>query len=335
MSCRRADAMRVLVHGTGSIGMRHLDVLRRRLGVETVALPTRPERADAAELRDHHPVHSYAEARALGVTAAIIATDTGRHLADAAAAIEAGCDVLVEKPISAQARGLSELAALASREKRAVFVAQNMRFLVSLVAARNELPRLGTIHSVRIECQSYLPDWRPGSDFRRCYSARLEDGGVLRDLVHEIDYACWLFGRPPSLFAVTKRGVLGIEAEEEADLLWQSREATVSLRLDYVSRVARRRFYAVGENGHVEWDGLSNTVTIGLVGKAAEVVAHPMERDEMMAAQARAFLQAIHNGNPGGLATLDEGAFAVAVIDAAKRSASDRTSASVLEWRDP
>jgi predicted dehydrogenase len=326
--------MRVLVHGTGSIGMRHLDVLRRRLGVETVALPTRPERADAPELREHHPVRSYAEARALGVTAAIIATDTGRHLADATAAIEAGCDVLVEKPLAAQARGVSELAALASREKRAVYVAQNLRFLESLIAARNELPRLGAIHSVRIECQSYLPDWRPGSDFRRCYSARQEDGGVLRDLVHEIDYGCWLFGRPSSVFAVTNRGVLGIEAEEEADILWRSRAATVSFRLDYVSRISRRRFHAVGENGHVEWDGLSNAVTVGLVGRAAEVVPHPMERDEMMAAQARAFLLAIQNGSPGGLATLDEGAFAVAVIDAVKRSASDGMPASVLDWRD-
>jgi hypothetical protein len=36
--------VRVLVHGTGSIGMRHLDVLYRRLGVERFALPVRAER---------------------------------------------------------------------------------------------------------------------------------------------------------------------------------------------------------------------------------------------------------------------------------------------------
>ncbi len=37
--------------------------------------------------------------------------------------------------------------------------------------------------------QSWLPDWRPDRDYRESYSARLDEGGVLRDLVHEIDYA--------------------------------------------------------------------------------------------------------------------------------------------------
>lgn len=326
--------MRVLVHGTGSIGMRHLEVLRTQLSVETAALPVREERVSSLELQMYGPVQSYAAARELGVTAAIIATDTGRHLSDATAALEAGCHVLVEKPVSATASGLAELAALAARLERTVFVAQNMRFLRSLDAARIELARLGTIRSVRIECQSYLPDWRPGSDYRRSYSARLEDGGVLRDLVHEIDYACWLFGRPTSVFASTKTGVLGIEAEEEADLLWTAGHATVSLRLDYVTRIPRRRFHAEGDNGALEWDGLANTVYTRLRGETETIVTHPMERNEMMAEQARAFLAAIAGGHAGNLATLDEGARAVAVVDAARRSARESLPAPVVNWRE-
>ncbi|MBX3205829.1 MAG: Gfo/Idh/MocA family oxidoreductase [Labilithrix sp.] len=326
--------MRVLVHGTGSIGMRHLTVLRSRLGVETLALPVREHRGDAVELREHATVRSYEDASLLGVTAAIIATDTGRHLSDAAAALQAGCNVLVEKPVSSHVRGLAGLASLAAQKQRLVFVAQNMRFLRSLIVARNELPRLGAIHSVRIECQSYLPDWRADRDFRRSYSARLEDGGVLRDLVHEIDYACWLFGQPTKIFAATKRGLLGIEAEEEADLLWLTRNTTVSLRLDYVTRIPRRCFHAEGENGALSWDGLANTVTLQLNGRPKDVSTHPMDRDEMMEAQARRFLAAVEGESPDGLATLDAGAFAVAVLDAARRSAADGTWVTVTDWRD-
>lgn len=326
--------VRVLVHGTGSIGMRHLRVLRALPGVQTFAMPVREERRSAPELAEHRVVASYAEARELGVTAAVVATDTGRHLGDAMAAIAAGCDVLVEKPVAARAAGVAELAEAAAAHGRAVYVAQNMRFLASLVAVRAMLPRLGGLRSVRIECQSYLPDWRPDRDYRASYSARAEDGGVLRDLVHELDYGAWLFGRPERVFATTRRGVLGIEAEEEADLLWTAGTATISMRLDYVTRVARRRLQADGEHGTLVWNGLTHVVTLCLAGAAEIVSPHPMERDAMMAAQARAFLATLGGGETGDLATLDDGAFAVALADAARRSAAAGEWAGVDDWRD-
>ena len=107
---------------------------------------------------------------------------------------------------------------------------------------RDLLPQIGAVHAVRVECQSYLPDWRPGSDYRESYSARADEGGVLRDLIHEIDYATWLFGWP---VAVTARygntGRLGIAAEEWAELAWEApADVEVSMRLDYLTRPPRR-----------------------------------------------------------------------------------------------
>ena len=50
--------------------------------------------------------------------------------------------------------------------------------------------------SAHVSCQSWLPDWRPGRDYRESYSARADEGGALRDLVPELDYATALLGRP-------------------------------------------------------------------------------------------------------------------------------------------
>ena len=85
----------------------------------------------------------------------------------------------------------------------------------------------------------FFPDWRPNRDYRRSYSSRAEDGGVLRDLIHEIDYAVWLFGRPQSVFAkLFNLGRLGIEAEETVDLYWQAMAGYgISIHLDYLSRM--------------------------------------------------------------------------------------------------
>jgi len=310
--------------------MRHLRVLRERLGVETVALPARAERADDVRLSPYRTVRSYEEARDLGVTAVIVATDTGRHLSDVESALDVGCHVLVEKPISPTIEGLARLASHCSN----IRVGHNMRFLKSLHAFRDRLPEVGTIRYVRIECQSFLPDWRPDADYRRSYSARAHEGGVLRDLVHEIDYACWLFGRPDEVSAVTKTGRLGIEADEEADLFWMSGPSSVSIRLDYISRVARRVMHAYGDTGDLEWDGLSAQVILRKPGCAHETTTHPMDRDESMAEQTRAFLDILDGGNGGGVATLDDGAFAVAVCDAARASSAQKQPRRVPRWQD-
>lgn len=233
-----------------------------------------------------------------GAIAAVVATDTSRHLADARRMIEAGCHVLIEKPIAPSRAGVAELLGADTK----IFVGCCLRFHTGLLRFREQVPSIGKPHHVRIECQSYLPDWRPGTDYKRGYAARADEGGVLRDLIHEIDYATWIFGRPREVIATLTPGTsLGIASEEAADLLWRVGDATVSLRLDYVTRASRRRMTAFGSEGEITWDAM----------------AEPMDRDRMMLAQAQSFLAAIE-GKPGDLATLDDAGFAIALCDAAR-----------------
>ena len=85
--------------------------------------------------------------------------------------------------------------------------------------------------AVRVECQSWLPYWRPERDYRESYSARADEGGVLRDLVHELDYAIWAFGgpvgrRPRSVRAVRATRCSASRPRRAADLLWTSGDGT-------------------------------------------------------------------------------------------------------------
>ena len=302
--------MTVLVHGTGSIGSRHLRVLRD-LGVPTLALSVRA------------PQTSYAGAVEQGAQAAVIATTTGRHLTDSLAAVEAGMHLLVEKPVAASARGLGVLEAAARAANRRVFVGCCLRFDAALLEFREQLPRIGAVRRVDIACQSYLPDWRPGTDYRASYSAQADEGGVLRDLIHEIDYAAWLFGWPTEVTArVGNTGVLGIAAEEWAELAWDANGAQVAIRLDYITKPARRVMRAEGERGVLEVD---------LIAHRVGDLAVPQERDDMMRDQARAFLAAVDGGDPGQLATLDDGGKALAICDAARSSNGARVP--VADWR--
>ncbi|HEY5947973.1 MAG TPA: Gfo/Idh/MocA family oxidoreductase, partial [Kofleriaceae bacterium] len=194
---------------------------------------------------------------------------------------------------------------------------------------------LGAIHHVQIACQSYLPEWRPGTNYRESYSARADEGGVLRDLIHEIDYAAWLFGWPTAVRAqLGNTGRLGIAAEEWADVSWQApNAASVSIHLDYLTRPARRVMRAYGEHGTLELDLIKQNVTHLRVGQPSTTAQLTQDRDDMMADQARAFLAAIDGGNPGVLATLDDGARALAICDAARESAQTHAVTAVRDWR--
>lgn len=312
--------------GTGSIGMRHLNVLSRIDEVQAIGIPKRVERRRELEGAGFRTATNPGEARHMGARLCIVASDTGKHAQDARSAAESGLDLLVEKPLSTDAADARRLCLEVAGADRKLFVGCVLRFSESLNAFRERLGRIGRLHFVRIECQSYLPDWRPARPYREAYCARADEGGVMRDLIHEIDYAGWVFGWPAAVQArVRNLGRLGIAAEEAADLLWENDDgALVSMSLDYLSRPSRRLMRAAGELGTLEWDGILGTVSLAVAGAPVEVFRSSQTRDETFLAQARAFLDACRGISDPRLATGEDGVKGLAVCDSARRAARSR-----------
>jgi predicted dehydrogenase len=327
------DDFPVAVLGTGSIGQRHLNVLSQISGVQPVAVPVRRSRVEELQSDGFLVAKSLEHARTLGSRACIIATETGRHAADAVAAANMGFDVLVEKPLTTDSPSARAVCSAFEHTQHQMFVACVLRFYESIDMFRRRIGQIGPVHSVSIECESYLPDWRPDRDFRASYSSRPNEGGVLRDLIHEIDYAGWLFGWPMELHAMVRNsGRLGIEAEESATLMWETADrCLVRINLDYLTRPQRRRMRAAGEHGVLEWDGIRGEVVLELAGEPVQVERSSETRDEMLKAQDHAFIAGIMNGGEFDLrlATGDEGVRALAVCDSARRSSTDHCGVQV------
>jgi predicted dehydrogenase len=303
----------VAVVGTGSAGTRHLEALATVPAITAISISKRRGRV-AEDLR---------EAAAKGATLCIVASDTGSHLEDATLAIDLGFDVCIEKPLAATAQEAAAVHRYAIEHQRKAFVGCVLRFSESLNAFRSRLPVAGALHSVRIECQSYLPDWRPDRAYKESYSARPNEGGVLLDLIHEIDYAGWLFGWPKAIHArVRNFGRLGIASEEIAELNWDTGEFTLSITLDYLTRPSRRYIRAAGELGTIEWDGVNGTVTISRPGSGHEIIRSTQTRLQMFAAQDEAFINTKRELFDPRLVAAVEGIKALAVCDAARRAAT-------------
>jgi predicted dehydrogenase len=129
---------------------------------------------------------------------------------------------------------------------------------------------------------------------------------------------------------VKNLGRLGIQAEELAQLTWESPEGfLVSLTLDYLSRPPRRGILALGERGSLQWDGIAGAVRVMLDGEEEREIVSDQSRDKMFQAQAQALLDNLEGRPDPRLPTAAAGIQALAVCDAARRSSVSRREETV------
>ena len=320
---------RVVVRGAGSIGRRHAEVMRD-LGAETRLWPVR-DRGESTDRETGVRLVAASEgiAACRDADLVVIATDTSRHVRDTLEALDRGCGrVLLEKPVAPDFASCRSL--LTHPRASDVFVAAPLRALLGFRDVMHRAGAVGQPASAHICSQSWLPDWRPQSDYRRSYSARAGEGGALRDLVHEIDYASLLFGLPVFLSAqLEHNGPLETDAEQGASILWRTTSgATITMRLDYITRPSIRRLELHGPDGSLSWD--LTTATVRATSTAGEVTAtvfhDDLDRNLVMTTQANAALSHSPLDDPavlreaGAPATLAEGCAAVAICDQARQS---------------
>jgi predicted dehydrogenase len=255
-----APVERILVAGTGSIGRRHIGNLRRlRPGARFLLLRDGARHDAYADEIGARVVGSLDAALAWRPQLAVVATSSDRHAEILPGLLAAGVGCFVEKPVVTQPAALAELQALDPAALPPTQVGCVLRFLPSLRQVRRWLDEgaLGTVVRLSFEVGQWLPDWRPAQDYRQSYSASAErGGGVVLDLVHELDLAVWLGGADRLLGAWGRHAsALEIQAEDVALIALQAPGgALISVQLDYVCRRPVRRVHIVGDRGSVLWD---------------------------------------------------------------------------------
>ena len=299
------ESKTVLVSGFGSIGQRHVRILREKgQKVHVYSRKKLPEeeyyqKLEAA-LNEVHPEY------------VVIANETSEHESTLKTALSFEIPkILVEKPLfSTSVENLPE------NPKSQIGIAYNLRFHPLLQRLFSKIKEQ-IVLSVQIYVGQYLPDWRPQQDYRNSYSvSRAQGGGVLRDLSHELDYINWLFG--PWLAISALGGHYSSLAGDSDDvfclLLKMERCLAVSLQMNYLDRYGRREVL-VNTDKH--------TYRLDLMKKEYErdqepVSSFSIERDETYRTQHTDMLN-----NHGKLCcSLPEGLDVLRMIDAAEKSAS-------------
>lgn len=283
-------AQRVLVVGVGSIGARHARNLAALGAAVTV---TDPDQGRAAAVSEATPL-PWDPAGWDGFDLVLVCSPTRFHVQHALAGLASGAHVFVEKPL---ATGPAELEGLRPAPTERLMVGYNLRFhepvvrVAALVAGR----RPGRVHSGRFWFGGYLPDWRPGVDYRGTYSARADlGGGILLDAIHELDLAVWMFGPDLSVVgaAVDRLGHLEVDVEDTVKAILRSADgAIVDVSLDYLSRRYRRGIEVIGDEATVRLDWARQVIEIEDSAAVETVAADtPLARSyELEAAHALAW----------------------------------------------
>ena len=191
--------MKALVIGCGSIGVRHIEHLRR-LGVESVeAADPSPQARERVKVRLGLTVQpDPQEALNRRPDVVLVCTPAATHIPLTIQALGVGAHVFVEKPLSVGFEGVDELIEKAGSDGRIVQVGYQLRYHPAMLAVQEIVRqgRLGKILSAHAEFGLYLEKWWPGRDYRNSYMAQDdESGGLLLDVSHEIDLMIWFLGR--------------------------------------------------------------------------------------------------------------------------------------------
>lgn len=261
---------RILVIGAGSIGRRHLTTAEDLFPNCELAVLRRTESL-SANPQDCTIFHTIEEALNFAPDLVIVCSPASLHLKQARIFVEAGINLLIEKPLSIDTNEVNDL--LQSGFERGVLIqtAYNLRFLDSLIYFKNlcQSGKYGRLVSIESAVGQYLPDWRPNQDYRQGVTAQKKfGGGVLLELSHEIDYIMWIFGEIMWVRAtLAQKSNLEIDVEDSAHITFgvleniSAREVIGTLNMDMVRRDPVRRCTVNFENGTLEWNGIKNQVS--------------------------------------------------------------------------
>ena len=254
--------MNILIIGLGSIAKKHIAAIRAiDSNASIYALRSRRDSKAYGGVVD---LYSFDEASKINLDFAIISTPTSEHKKTIHKLLEFRIPLFIEKPVASSP--IDDVINSINEAGILTYVACNLRFLESIRFLKNciasgEIP--GRINEVNVYCGSYLPEWRPGTNFRESYSTRAEmGGGVHLDLIHELDYICWIFGMFESHRAFCRsKSSLDIDAIDYAKYLLFYEDFACDITLNYFRRDYKREIEILFDSITWKVDLAKNCIT--------------------------------------------------------------------------
>ena len=328
--------MRVGVIGLGSMGRNHARVLSEIADLVVVCDANRSvvHGWSGRVARCTDPM-AMLDGNEFVLDAVVVATPTSTHRKVATAAINAGMDVLVEKPLTGNVIDAQMLVDAA--EKKGVFLATGHieRFNPAIVALKDRLEQLGEIREIGFERLGPFP-------------ARVRDTGVIHDLgTHDFDLLAYLVGSKVASMtgeavmkdmgtSVVTSGVTSVVDVSVAGVARLENGVIATFREGWTTPTKIRRVTVWGERGMfvadllrqeltfyandyepIDWESMEPFFGVS----EGDVTRYKIEKREPLRLELQAFLDAA-NGQSSWCPTGEDGLEAVRLAERMKKAVS-------------
>ena len=321
---------RVLIVGLGSIGKRHLFFAREQIPNADIRVLRHKVSKDLPQY-SNGCFFSIEDAIQFAPQIAVIANPASHHISIAKKLAEIGVHLLIEKPLSNNLNGVSELIEICQKQNSCLLTGYNLRYLPSLKYFRELIGEniIGNVLSVNCEVGQYLPSWRSDSNYHQGVSAKRElGGGALLELSHEIDYLRWIFGEVKWVKAsLSQQSALEIDVEDTVNIIMcfmpsSSRHKLIaSVNLDFIRHDTSRLCTAIGETGSLRWNGITGEVSIYKSDSKdwCQLYSYKHQRDESYLAEWKDFLSCVTKNKTPWI-TGDDGLKVLQIIEAIRKA---------------
>ncbi len=277
--------------GLGSIATRHINNLKTILGndasIDVLRSGNGKELSDELNAKIEKVCYSVSELEE-HYDALFITNPTSKHYDTLKEHLNRSDFFFVEKPVFET--GDEDISTFVDSGK-VIYTACPLRYtnVIQYLKQNVDFPK---VYSMRCISSSYLPDWRPGTDYRNTYSAHKKlGGGVSIDLIHEWDYIHYLIGSPSEVKSIIKRkSNLEIDSDDIAVYIAEYKDKIVELHLDYFGRKTIRRIELFCKDDTITADLVDQKIVFD---KAEKIIDLSQERNEFQIRELEHFLDIV------------------------------------------
>lgn len=252
--------MKLLIIGLGSIAQKHIDAIIKINQFATIyALRSNTNAKPFTNIIDLYKLSDVPN----DIDFILISNPTSLHSKTILNVINFNKPLFIEKPVFDSVINNDEIVRLIKEKNIKTYVACNLRFHPALIFLRDYLNSNNSkVNEVNVYCGSYLPNWRPPQDYTKSYSANQKlGGGVHLDLIHELDYTIWIFGKPVNYKSIKRKvSNLLIDTFDYTNYNLSYPDFNVSITLNYYRFTPKRQIEIVLENEILICDLLTSTI---------------------------------------------------------------------------
>ena len=284
---------KVLFVGVGSIARRHIKNLHA-IENDSLHFEIDAVRRTAAPSEGVNKIYQNADDVPNDYDIIFITNPTEYHLSALNHYHEKGKNFFIEKPV-VSINQLEDVRKTVLKDDAVYYVAFPLRYNAVIQYIKSNIDPSDVI-SIRSISSSYLPDWRPGQDYRLTYSAHKSlGGGVSIDLIHEWDYLTYLFGWPSKVFnLIGKKSDLEIDSDDYAVYIAEFNDKIVELHLDYFGRETIREIQLFTKEETIIGDIANNQITFM---KSGQTIQFKEERDDYQKRELIYFINLVKKEN--------------------------------------